>query len=289
MTHFKTLFFIALTMVVGLSATAKEKKSFMWKVESEKTKMYIVGSIHLANISLYPLPAVMEQAFDTADILAVEVNINTVNPLALTAKMFYSDGSTLRSALPDTIYNILLERFKKVKMPELYFSKMKPWAAVMTLAQLEMKGKGLDPEFGIDKYYLDKAGKDKPIHELESFDMQLSLFDEFDKHSDIYVKYSMEDLDESLKLVESIISAWKAGDAELLDRLITDSYKDYPQMKELMTKLNDERNILMTNKIENWLKGDKVYFVIAGAAHIVGDKGIISLLNKSGKYKITQM
>jgi uncharacterized protein YbaP (TraB family) len=47
-----------------------------------------------------------------------------------------------------------------------------------------------------------------------------------------------------------------------------------------MTKLLDERNNAMTTKIERFLQTPKTYFVAVGAGHLVGDKGILSLLRR---------
>lgn len=288
MSKLKFLLMISLAMSSIVTASAQDKKCFMWKIESETSKMYLVGSIHVANISIYPLPAVMENAFKESDVLAVEVNLNNVNPWALAAKMVYPDGQTLKENVSEKTYQTLLERYKKVNMPEIYFSKMKPWAAIMTLSQLEMKQTGLDPEFGIDMYFLDKAKDNKTIDELESFDSQLAIFDEFDKVSDIYVESSLEEIDTSMVMADNMIKYWKEGNVREFEKLVNASSEGYPEIQALMAKLNDDRNIGMTRKIEKWLTDGKTYFVIAGAAHLIGEKGILNMLKQKGKYKITQ-
>ena len=44
----------------------------------------------------------------------------------------------------------------------------------------------------------------------------------------------------------------------------------------------------MTLRIEDLLMGKETYFVIVGAGHLVGDKGIIEKLNSKG-YLIEQL
>ena len=44
----------------------------------------------------------------------------------------------------------------------------------------------------------------------------------------------------------------------------------------------------MAKKIEQFLKTGKTYFVVVGAAHIIGDKGILKLLENENKYVIVQ-
>jgi uncharacterized protein YbaP (TraB family) len=43
----------------------------------------------------------------------------------------------------------------------------------------------------------------------------------------------------------------------------------------------------MADKIDRYLTQNSVYFVVVGAGHLIGDQGIVKLLEKRG-YKVTQ-
>jgi len=58
--------------------------------------------------------------------------------------------------------------------------------------------------------------------------------------------------------------------------------------KSLTKKLLDDRNVTMAAKVDEYLKGKDPVFVVVGAAHIVGDKGIAKLLRDKG-YKVEQV
>ena len=47
------------------------------------------------------------------------------------------------------------------------FNKFKPWFLAMTIISLEFVKLGYDPNFGVDKYFMDKAAGKKEILELE--------------------------------------------------------------------------------------------------------------------------
>ena len=64
--------------------------------------------------------------------------------------------------------------------------------------------------------------------------------------------------------------------------------KEYPELLPFYEQMFYDRNIKMSQKIEGFLKSDKVHFVVVGAGHMVGDKGIVSLLKNAKKYKIKQ-
>jgi uncharacterized protein len=58
--------------------------------------------------------------------------------------------------------------------------------------------------------------------------------------------------------------------------------------KSLSKKILDDRNVVMATKIEEYLKGKDPVFVVVGAAHIVGDKGVAKMLRNKG-YKVEQV
>jgi uncharacterized protein YbaP (TraB family) len=58
--------------------------------------------------------------------------------------------------------------------------------------------------------------------------------------------------------------------------------------KTLTKKLLDDRNVMMTGKMEEYLKGKDLIFVVVGAAHIAGEKGVAKQLRDKG-YKVDQV
>jgi uncharacterized protein YbaP (TraB family) len=63
--------------------------------------------------------------------------------------------------------------------------------------------------------------------------------------------------------------------------------KEDSRLSSAYQKLVYERNINMAEKIEGYLRTKGNYFVIIGAAHLVGEKGIIEILRGKG-YRVVQ-
>src|SRR5580765_8798124 len=61
------------------AAQPKPRRFLMWKAASPTTTVYLVGSIHLGDSSMYPLPKEVESAFAAAKVLAVEINIKNAD------------------------------------------------------------------------------------------------------------------------------------------------------------------------------------------------------------------
>jgi len=151
----------------------------------------------------------------------------------------------------------------------------------------ELQKLGIDPQNGLDLHFLSEA-KGKPIVELESAEAQIDLLDGFtDKQQEEFLKYTLKDMDGLAKNVNEIIDAWSAGDAKKIENYLLDPSKDSPEMQTLLVKLFDERNAKMAVKIEELLKTDKTYFIVVGAGHLVGKKGLLQLLGKD--HRVEQM
>lgn len=58
--------------------------------------------------------------------------------------------------------------------------------------------------------------------------------------------------------------------------------------KSLEKKLLDDRNVAMTGKMDEYLKGKEQVFVVVGAAHLIGENGIAKQLRDKG-YKVDQV
>jgi uncharacterized protein YbaP (TraB family) len=81
-------------------------------------------------------------------------------------------------------------------------------------------------------------------------------------------------------------AAYVAGDPDALQKVLDE--EDDKGSKSLEKKLLDDRNVAMTVKMDEYLKGKDQIFVVVGAAHIIGDKGIARLLRDKG-YKVEQV
>jgi len=60
------------------------------------------------------------------------------------------------------------------------------------------------------------------------------------------------------------------------------------KMNSIYEKLIYERNRNMVSKIEEFLRTKETYFVVVGAGHLVGKKGIIEMLRGKG-YPVEQL
>jgi len=281
------------TLVTSSSKSSRgQNKVFLWKAESENNTVYILGSIHLARLSLYPLDKRIEDAFDNSKVLVVEVDLESFDPVLL-QQMFiergvYSDGTTIRDHLSDKTFKLVIDRMGGLDLGLTQMVLFKPWFLSITLVTTELLKLGFNPEYGIDKHFLKKA-KNKKILELESVEYQLNLFDGFtDQQQDLLLFSTLLDLDVIERDMDSLMLAWKNGNARKMEKILMQGLDQYPEILPIINKIFYERNKNMAVKIENYLNTKDTHFVVVGSGHLVGKEGIIQLLSKKG-YSIQQL
>ena len=156
--------FLSIFSIFFLSASAAFPSIF-WEVKSPTATVYLLGSIHLANESFYPLDSAIENAFTRSDYLVTEVALDNIDQSAVTESLYYPKGDSLSLHITDTTMDKVLAYFANKGIAETMVRKLKPSAIVMTMQTLEYMKAGLLPQYGIDMYFTQKAGS-KPILEL---------------------------------------------------------------------------------------------------------------------------
>ena len=261
-------------------------RGFMWEVESNGNTVYLVGSMHIADDSFYPLPEEFEEAFAEADYLGVEIDISKAADEAQQKLILdlgsYQDGTTLKDHVSSETYTKLGDILKKNGLEPNALDAFKPWVAESTLTSLKSATAGYEASAGVDLYFIQKAIESKlPIIELESYESQLGMFNDFSKElQEETLKATLDNFDVLDDSVNQMAEMWKTGnDEQLLD--LTNNFSDNEEYNKAMLI---DRNIGMADKIDGYLKSDKKeeYFIVVGAAHYLGEHGIVKLLEDKG-------
>ncbi len=287
--------FLPLLLLVFFACAKKTdqtpKKGFFWKLNINQKHIYFLGSSHLASENFYPLNSQIMSAFEKSDYLVVEVDIRKQNTIDIRKYIIesgtYSNEDTLTTKLPKKIYKNLLEEADKIGISEDFIKNKKPWLVSIILAMTKFTKLGFDKSLGVENYFFERLKKQKVL-ELESILFQLKILSSFnEEESLLMLKNTLIELKTMKKLIEKIEKNWKVGNAKALEQVIFKNFKK-DKLKDAFDILFTKRNINMAKKIEQYFKDDKNYFIIVGAGHYIGDKGIISLLKAKG-YDIPQI
>ncbi|MEC0203932.1 TraB/GumN family protein [Paenibacillus lautus] len=261
-------------------------RGFMWEVESNGNTVYLVGSMHIADDSFYPLRPEFEEAFAEADYLGVEIDISKAadeeqQKLIMDLGM-YQDGTTLKDHVSSETYAKLGDILKQSGMQPNALDAFKPWVAETTISSLKSVKAGYDASAGIDLYFIQKAIERKvPILELETYESQLGMFDNFSKElQEKNLNTALDNFDVLDESVNQMAEMWKTGNDEQLLEFTNSISGDEEYNKAMLI----DRNIGMADKIDGYLKNGKneEYFIVVGSAHYLGEHGIVKLLKDKG-------
>ncbi len=268
----------------------------LWKAEdTDGNSIYLFGSIHAADNAVNHLPDYFEEAYAECEALAFEIDISAMmTDLSASAEMLgdmmYTDGTTIKNHLSSETYQKLVKILRDNDAYNPLYDYYKPVMWESLVENVIISQAGLDSNKGVDMVLTNRAKKDgKDILETESAAFQIGMFNSLSDEliEMILAEYTQDNAisvqSESLK---QLYEKWKAGTITAEDTQDVDESSLTEQQKALIEEYNTalltDRNTGMADKIMEYLKSGKKTMVVVGAAHYVGEDGILSLLEEKG-------
>jgi uncharacterized protein YbaP (TraB family) len=281
----------AIACVLASGAAAQTRgRTFLWKVQSGGSVMYLAGSVHALTADAYPLNPAYQRAFDASSALVEEIDLAEADPLSgglgLLAKGMYQDGRTFSSAVSRQTVTLVQEKLKNTPLALDLIQPMKPWMVMLMIEALGSQDAGLDPELGLDKHFYNLAtdGR-KQVIGLETAESQIDRFDKMpEAMQEQMLRSELAEMDTEKSSLRSILTAWQTGDAAAIEKMLLASFTTNPAA---YTSLITERNRNWMPQLETCLRRSSPCFVIVGAAHLVGPQGLLAMLQQKG-YRVEQ-
>jgi uncharacterized protein YbaP (TraB family) len=276
-------------LAIGHGVDAQEK-ALLWKVSHDTRSIYLLGSIHYLKKENYPLHRAILDAFEASKGLVLEIDLNKVSPdvaqRVTLEKAIYADGSTLRQNISQETYQLAEQQAAQLGIDMKIMAPMKPWFVALTLVALKLQKIGLDSSLGVDHYLADRAKRNgKPTSGLETLEFQVGLFDQLSKRDqESLLREMVGEMNLLDRSMNEIVQAWLRGDSTSLEALLLATMKEYPELHE---KIIVDRNRRWVSQIEKLLAQGGAVMVVVGAAHLVGEQGLIEMLKARG-YRLEQ-
>lgn len=274
-----------LSMLVFTSLNAAYGDAPVWKVVKGEHQLFIGGTLHLLSKSDYPLPAAFENAYRQSAVIVFEADIAKLQSpefqQLLQSKVVYTDGRSLKTVLSERTYRALEKHMMSRGLPIDGFQQMKPGMMSITLILIELQRQGLYGT-GVDEFFNQRARRDgKTIGKLETVERQLAFLSTMgDGREDALIAHTLRDLKRLPQIISSLKKAWRIGDrAKIKDISIAPIKKDFPKVYH---QLLVARNMAWIPKIESMMQTKEVEFILVGAAHLVGEEGILAQLAARG-------
>lgn len=277
-------------LLFGLLATqaiaaGNFERGLLWQLEKPGVSpSYLFGTMHIEDPEIVTLPTPVQQVFDRAGGLTLEVVLDPQVLLAMAMAFMLTDGSTLESHIGAPLYQRTVKAMVGHGLPEVAVAMMKPWAAAVTLMTPP-------PQTGVVldlMLYQEATAKGKPITGLETPQEQMSLFDSFSTQDQItLLEDTLDQLDKIPQMFADLKAAYLDRNLTRLVEVSNDSMRenDPNLVKNFNRKLITERNHRMLRRMQPQLQKGRE-FIAVGALHLPGEEGLLQLLSKQG-YSVT--
>ena len=273
---------LALGLLGSITAYAG---SPVWAIHGDHNTVYLAGSVHLLKADDSSLPPAFDHAYKGSKALVMELAMDESVQMEVASWMMENgmlkEGTTLRTTIGEARYRRVSAEAERLGVPMDAADMLQPWALGLQLIEMQYVQLGFDPQQGVEQQLQHKAQADgKPISGLETVQEQLGAlqgmsYPDQARFLDMIVS-EMHDVESE---TQSVVTAWRAGDAAKLAALLSDEYKSFPALYRLLVS---DRNKRWVPQIEKLLHANQDYFVVVGALHLVGDGGLLELMRHDG-------
>jgi uncharacterized protein len=273
---------LALGLLGSLTAHAG---SPVWAIRGEHNTVYLAGSVHLLKANDSSLPAAFDHAYGDSKALVMELDMSKVDPMEAAGWMMehgmLKEGTTLRATIGEERYRRVGKEAERLGVPMEAADMLQPWALGLQLLEMQYVQLGFNPEQGVEQQLQHRAQADwKPISGLETLDEQLGALQGLSAADQArFLDMVITEMRDVESETQSLVAAWRSGDAAKLGALLSDEYKSFPALYRVLVT---DRNKRWVPQIEKLLHGSQDYFVIVGALHLVGDGGLLELMRRDG-------
>ena len=295
---------IIISLALLLTAALSAKAQLLYKISGNGLThdSYIIGTYHLAPVSFVDSIPGIKTAIDETEQVYGELEMSDMasseNTMKMQQAMMLEDGKTLSSLLTaeqqgklNAILNNILGADLTNPMLKQQLDRLTPQAIVtqLTLLSYLKREPSFNPTESFDGHFQDVAKeKGKEVKGFETIDFQIdALFHGMTMERQVEQLICFCDNFDYMDLqTERVIKAFYAQDMKSIEE-ITDE-----KLNNSCDNTDEENERLIYGRNDNWLAKmptimkEKPTFFAVGAAHLVGDRGVLNGLRKAG-YTVT--
>ncbi len=263
----------------------------LYRISGGGKPSYLFGTIHIPDARIAQFPDSLTKAVGESDEVITELPLDDTSPAHAMSVATMPNGKSLSSELPTALYARLKDVFVKKGMGMAFpmLEHMKVWAIAVQVTLIDHLQELLGGAKPIDMVLHDSAKvAKKKTSGLETEAEQLSVFEGLTKDEQARVlEQTLDQRDKDLVSgsdpIAKLMGLYVAGEeTPLITELNAGFDLKRPLDAKLLKRLITDRNKIMTDRIAAKIKTapPHTYFFAVGAAHLLGDDGIIAQLKK---------
>ena len=289
-----------ITLILFMMVAVATQAQILYQITGNGLKhpSYLLGTYHLAPASFADSIPGFNSAFNNVEQVCGELQmdnlLDSVNMMKMQNAMMLPEGKTIQSLLTADEMNRLNALTKELMgvdfsnaMVAAQLGKFTPAALTTQFSVLMyMKEK---PDFastqGIDDYVQRLATeKGKKTIGLESIDDQMFVIfksQTLERQKQLLM-CMVDHKDYEMQLTRDLVSAYQAMDLNKIESLTDMKFNDQ------CDSTPEEEETLIYGRNKNWMKSipsiisEHATLIAVGAAHLVGEEGLLSLLRQKG-------
>lgn len=267
-------------------ADAGGDRLFFWRLSLGESSVHLLGSIHVARAGLYPLDRRIEAAFESSDVLALELLLGEREGVVAATRMMSAarlkPGQRLSDVVSAETWSLLESTLAARGGTLVGLRGFQPWFVALSLTLASMEESGFSGDNGIDVYFHERLRPAQRVVALETIDDQLAVFEQLSPEAEeAMLRETLETLDEQPDQLDLAFDRWREGDAEALDRLLLEPMRR--EQPELFEQVFAARNRRMVDSLMALVRAEPArYFVVVGAGHLIGKEGLVAILRGRG-------
>ena len=259
---------------------------------ADGARAFLQGSVHLAQDEQATLTDQARDELRHADVLVTELDFDAISPEAMamrTAELGLLPGAQrMQDHVSPETWALFEARCAEAGIDASTFQPFEPWVAALSMMGFSFAQTGFTPEEGVELqvYAAERPAKTRG---LETLDQQIELFDRLDfPAQEALLRETLEGGTQAMADLQDLFTAWRCGDGALLDSQMTQIVGARPELAGFYEATIFARNRSMADSLVQVMAQERNAFVVVGALHLVGARGIPALLAQQG-YDVVQV
>lgn len=310
------LIFLSFLVFVSVSCATKMPETpvltkyddlFFWKIEGTDAKgqlsrIFVLGTIHVGDERLYPIPEEITKAYGSAERVYGEISTDGWKSLMIKTSNRMSDskkeaalieeerGYAWFDTLTEEQQAFLINKIGKQTV-EGQKSNM-PWVINNLFSNVTTSNTGLYSNYSYDMHFIEVSNNfGITMLGLDEVDVQLDILDYGDIDFQLEVLTNaidelLEDPESANKEVISLYEAYLTGSEEKISEVLfsdmESEIKENPEMEGYYNTLFLDRNTNWAETFSQLLHEGGDTFVFAGCGHFVGKDSVFEIMKTKG-------
>ena len=276
-----SLLLLIVSIAVQADTQQQTDQALFWSIHKNGLRVgYLLGTIHSEDPRVLDFSEKFVDKLRANQVFAMELVPDMQTLQRLTGYMHNPPGKSLESMIGAERYNALETALADYQVPAEIISRMKPWAAMMTLStpppetgffmdlSLSLRATGN----GLKVVGLETLEQQLSFLENMPMPMQLALLDQAIAESSQVVDVHNQMVNAYLE--NNLVTLQKISDQQL--RAVGKSAREY-----FIESGIHARNLRMGESLLSQLE-NKTVFVAVGALHLPGEEGLLNILRQHG-------